>query len=531
VKGSRIGRRHLLAGTAALAASGRPRLAGAQGSRQVLKFVPQTALSSVDPIRTASTVAVNHGYMVWDTLYGIDSSLTAQPQMCAGSEVSSDELTWTFTLRDGLVHHDDEPVRAIDCTTSITRWSVKDPLGQRLAELTNEMRPLDDKRFQIRLKQRFRQMLYALGGRSCFIMPERLAKTPPSKEIQEVIGSGPFRFLAKEWDMATHAAYAKFEKYLPRQEQPDYLAGGKAVHFNRVEWIVEPDRGVAVAALQSAEVDWVEAPLIDLLPTIRKAPGCNVVLYDRIGALAFISFNHLYPPFGNAKLLRALLPAIDQKEYVTAWVGQQSELGKYPVGFFPTGTPMSNDAGLEAFTSPRNLAKARQLVQESGYHGEKITLIVPTDQPSVVALSEVTRDLFSKLGLNVDYQTMDFGTFVARLSKQDPSEPGGWNVFCSAWGGLGPANPGTSSLLRANGKEAWYGWPTDPKLEELRQQWFDAPDIAAEKAICEQVQLEAFQSIPFMPVGQWFYPWGVRKDLIDFVKCGAVLFWSVRRAT
>ena len=529
MKGPRMRRRELLAGTAALAASARCLPAIAQGSRQVLKFVPQTALSSIDPVRTASTVSVNHGYMVWDTLYGIDSTLTPRPQMCAGSEVSSDELTWTFTLRDGLRWHDDEPVRAVDCTASITRWAVKDPLGQRLAEFTNEMRPLDDKRFQIRLKQRFRQMLYCLGARSCFIMPERLAKTPASDEIKEIVGSGPFRFLRGEWDMATHAAYAKFEKYVPRPEQPDYFSGGKVVHFDRVEWIVEPDRGTAVAALQSAEVDWVEAPLIDLLSTIREAPGCDVALFDRLGALAFISFNHLYPPFNNAKLLRALLPAIDQKEYVTAWVGEHKELGKYPVGFFPNGTPMANDAGLEAFTAPRDLTKARRLVQESGYHGEKVVLIVPSDQPSVVALSEMTRDLFSKLGLNLDYQTMDFGTFVARLSKQNPSEQGGWNAFCSAWGGLGPANPGTSSLLRANGKGAWYGWPTDPKIEELRQQWFDAPDVAAEKAICEQIQLEAFQSIPFMPVGQWFYPWGVRKDLTDFVKCGSVLFWGVRR--
>lgn len=529
MNGSRIRRRDLLVGAAALAGSGHSLPAIAKGSSQVLKFVPQTALSSIDPVRTSSTVAFNHGYMVWDTLYGIDSTLTPQLQMCAGSEVSSDGLTWTFTLRDGLMHHDNQPVRAIDCTTSIARWAVKDTLGQRLTELTNEMRPLDDKRFEIRLKRRFPQMLYALGARSCFIMPERLAKTPPSDEIKEVIGSGPFRFIAGEWDMATHAAYAKFEKYLPRQEQPDYFSGGKVVHFDRVEWIVEPDRGTAVAALQSGEVDWVEAPLIDLLSTIRGTQGCDVALYDRIGALAFISFNHLYPPFDNAKLLRALLPAIDQKEYVTAWVGEHKELGKYPVGFFPTGTPMANDAGMEALTSPRDLNKARKLVQESGYHGEKIVLIVPSDQPSVVVLSEMTRDLFTKLGLNVDYQTMDFGTFVGRLAKQNPNELGGWNVFCSAWGGIGPANPGTSALLRANGKGAWYGWPTDPKLEELRQQWFDAPDVAAQKAICEQVQLEAFQSIPFMPVGQWFYPWGVRKDLGDFVQCGSVLFWSVRR--
>jgi peptide/nickel transport system substrate-binding protein len=84
--------------------------------------------------------------------------------------------------------------------------------------------------------------------------------------------------------------------------------------------------------------------------------------------------------------------------------------------------------------------------------------------------------------------------------------------------------------LRGNGKQGWFGWPTDAKLEALREQWFDAPDVAAQKTICEQIQLQAFESVPFMPVGQWYYPWAFRKDLTDFVKCANVLFWNVRRA-
>ena len=236
------------------------------------------------------------------------------------------------------------------------------------------------------------------------------------------------------------------------------------------------------------------------------------------------------PPFDNPKLLRALLPAIDQQEYVTAWVGEQQDLGKYPVGFFTGNSPMENNAGMEAFTSPRDLEKAKKLVAESGYNGEKIVMMAPSDQPSLVAPSQVSRDLFIKLGLNVDYQVMDWGTLVARRAKMDPPSQGGWNVFHTTWGGLATSNPGSSFPLRGNGKQGWFGWPTDARMEELRDQWFDAGDIADQKKICEQIQLQAFQSMPFMPVGQWYYPWAIRKDLTDFVKCAAVLFWGVRRA-
>ena len=266
------------------------------------------------------------------------------------------------------------------------------------------------------------------------------------------------------------------------------------VNFDRVEWIVEPDPSTAAAALQTGEVDWLEFPVLDLLPMLRKSHRCDVVRYRSVGALAIIAFNHLYPPFDNPKLLRALLPAINQQDYVTAWVGEQQDLGTYPVASSPANSPMANDAGMEAFTSPRDLEKAKKLVAESGYKGEKIVMMAPSDQPSLVAPSQVSRELFVKLGLNVDYQVMDWGTLVARRAKMDPPRQGGWNVFHTTWGGLATSNPGSSYPLRGNGKEGWFGWPTDPKMEELRDQWFDASDVAEQKKICEQIQLQAFQS-------------------------------------
>ncbi len=519
-----------VATAATLSATRLARPAIAQGNARVLRFVPQADLANPDPIWTTATVAFNAGNMIFDTLYGIDDSLTSRPQMCAGHEVSSDELTWTFTLRDGLLFHDNEKVRAIDCTTSITRWWVKDPFGQYLASLTNEVKPLDDNRFQIRLKQPFRQMLYALGAEGAFMMPERMAKTPATQQIKEYVGSGPFRFLRDEWISGSHAAWAKNEKYVPRQEPPQYFSGGKVVNFDRVEWLVQKDPATAAAALQTGEVDWVEQPLADLVPMLRRSPGVTAAVFDPLGALGVLAFNHLYPPFDNPALLRALLPAVDQQEYVEAAVGEQKDLGKYPAGFFTIGSPMANTAGLEALSGPRDIAKARQLVKESGYKGEKISLMSPTDQPLLTQLCQVTNSLFKAVGLNVEYQSMDWGTLVSRRAKMDPPDQGGWNSFCTTWAGLSVSNPGSSYPLRGNGKKGWFGWPTDPKLEALRVDWFNTSDLGGQKKVCEQMQLEAFHAIPFMPLGQVFYPTAFRNNLSGFVKCAAILFWGVRKS-
>jgi peptide/nickel transport system substrate-binding protein len=192
---------------------------------------------------------------------------------------------------------------------------------------------------------------------------------------------------------------------------------------------------------------------------------------------------------------------------------------------------MANTAGLDVLSSKRDPAAAKAALAAAGYKGEPIILMSPSDQPQLMAMCQVVRDLFVKVGLNVDYQSMDWGTLVARRAKQDPPAQGGWNVFCTTWGGLSVDNPGSSYPLQGIGKAGWFGWTTDPKLPELREAWFAAPDLAAQKKVCEQMQLQAFQSIPFMPVGQWFTPTAYRKGLVDFVKTGGnTAFWGVKRA-
>ncbi len=301
------------------------------------------------------------------------------------------------------------------------------------------------------------------------------------------------------------------------------------MHFDRVEWITQKDPATAAAALQTGEVDWVEQPLIDLAPMLRRSADTEVAVFDPLGNIGVLAFNHLYPPFNNPKLLRALLPAIDQREYMEAVVGDQSDLAKYPTGYFTLGTPMANTAGMEALTSPRDLDKARQLVKESGYQGEKIILMSPTDQAALQQFAQVTNSLFKKLGLNVDFQSMDWATLVSRRAKMDPPERGGWNSFCTTWAGLAVSNPGSSYPLRGNGKKGWFGWPTDDKMEALRVDWFNAPDVASQKKVCEQIQLEAFSAVPFIPTGQLFYPTAFRKDLTDFVRSSQIVFWGVHR--
>jgi peptide/nickel transport system substrate-binding protein len=501
----------------------------AQGNRKVLRCAPEANLASIDPIWTTATVAINHGYMVYDTLYGVDLSLTPRPQMVSGHTVSDDNRTWTFALRDGLSFHDGDKVRSADCIASIDRWSKRSAWGQALGAVTEEMTAPDDQHFVIHLKKPFSSMLYALGVSGCFIMPERVAKTDPFKQITDATGSGPFKFVKEDWVAGAHAAWIRYDKYIPRDEPADFYAGGKRVHVDRVEHTVMPDQATAAAALQTGEVDWVHVPQIDLVPMLKKSPGVTVAVYDPLGWLGIIRPNFLFPPFDNRKLLRAILPAIDQREFLAAVIGEQSELGKLPAGFFTSGSAMASNVGMEALTGPRDVEKAKRLVGESGYKGEPVLLMSPGDQPALAQISQVARSVFEKVGINVNYAAMDWSTLVARRASREPPDKGGWNAFCTSWSGLTVADPGGHFPIRGNGTGSWFGWPTDPKMEEMRDSWFDAPDSAAQAKICADMQGHAFEQVPFIPIGQWFYPTAFRNNVVDIVKAPGILHWNLKK--
>jgi peptide/nickel transport system substrate-binding protein len=388
----------------------------------------------------------------------------------------------------------------------------------------------DDKTFTIQLKKPFALTTYALGVASCFIMPERVAKTDPFKQITEAVGSGPFKFVKEDWVAGAKAAWVKNDKYIPRDEPADFFAGGKRVYVDRVEHTVMPDGATAAAALQTGEVDWVHVPLIDLVPMLKRSAGVTVAVYDPLGWLGVIRPNFLYPPFDNRKLLRAILPAIDQREFLAAVIGEQSDLGKLPAGFFTVGSKMANMAGLEALSGPRDVAKAKRLVADSGYKGEPVLLMSPTDQPALAQVCQVTRDVFEKVGIKVDYQAMDWSTLVARRASRELPDKGGWNAFCTSWSGLAVADPGGHFPIRGNGSGAWFGWPTDQKMEALRDSWFDAPDLPTQQKICEDMQTYAFEQVPFIPIGQWFYPTAFRNTVTDIVRSPNILHWNLKKS-
>lgn len=521
-------RRGLLAGGAAALAL--PSVVRAQAA-STLRYVPAADIASLDPVWTTASQTRDHAFMVYDTLYGLDESLTPQPQMVAGHVVEDGGRRWTLTLRTGLVFHDGTPVLARDCVASVHRWAKRDSFGQLLMGATDELSAADDRTIMFRLNTPFPQLPFALGKLSsvCAVMPERLATTDAYTQVTDPTGSGPFRIRMDERVPGSRMVYERFAGYVPRPEGvPSSAAGPKVVHFDRVEWIVMPDSATQAAALRQGEVDWLRWPIADLLPSLRADRAVRVQVIEPGGLIGLLRFNHLHPPFDNPRVRAALLPAFVQADYMSAANGEDRSSWRDGVGFFCPDTPMASDVGMAALTGPRDLKAAQLALAASGYKGERTVVMQPTDFPIYNAMAEVTGQLLKQIGFNTDVQATDWATAMQRRAKPEPVEDGGWSVFHTGWGGVEQANPVTNIWLRGNGKDATAGWPTSPGLESGRAAWLAAADVAAQQAAARDIQRAAFADLPYLPTGQLFTPVAYRAELAGMVM-GLPAFWGVRR--
>lgn len=525
-------RRSLLAtATATAIGTSLARPASAQAARaRTLRFMPQAALSVLDPIFNPTTIVTTHGYCVFDTLYGADSALRPQPQMAQGHEVSADGLTWTIRLRDGLMFHDGEPVRARDCVASIRRWAVRDAFGQVLMGAVAEIAATDDRTITFRLKRPFPALLDALAkpaASPCFMMPERTASTPADRPITDMTGSGPWKFVPGEFNQGSQAVYVKNERYVPRSEPANAATGAKVVNFDRLELVWIPDGGTAVAALRTGEVDWIEYPLPDLVPVLQRDRAITTQVYDPNGFLGFLRFNALHPPFNDVKVRRAIRDVLVQSDFMSAVAlpGDWRECH----AVFPCGLP-----GVTEFPpAPRGEAamdRARAALRDAGYRGEPIVHINPTDFAAVTMQGRVTADLMRRLGVNIQLVESDWATTIARRANKNPPAQGGWNLHNTNFPAAGIANPALSPIIRMHGERAWFGWPLDAGVEEQVQAWINAPSAEAQAAAMQRLQVLAWDAVPFAPTGLFRLRTAFRSDLSGVLQGPNPFVWNLKRA-
>ena len=504
----------------------------ALAQEKVLRIVPHSNLAILDPIWTTAYMSRNHGYMIYDTLFGTDEKNQIKPQMVEEWTASPDKRLWTFKLRKGLEFHDGKPVTSEDVVASIARWGKRDAMGTALMTFVDRMDTPAPDTFRIFLREACGFLLEALGKPSSnvlFIMPKRVADTDAFKQIDDYTGSGPYIFKRDEFKPGDKAVYLRNAKYVPRKEAPSGSAGGKNVYVDRVEWnLALRDAQAQANALINGEVDVLEAPAFESVEGLKKAANVQILNPAPAGLQYMARFNHLHKPFDNPAVRRAALAAFSQEPFLKAQVGLK-EYYRPCASMFTCGTPYGSPAGSD-IQSKSNMKKAQELLKSSGYDGTPVLIMKPTDLASIQKLPDVAAQLLRQAGFKVDLQAMDWQTLVGRRSKKDAPDKGGWHMFLTAWQAHDIWNPIANAALDARGeKSGWFGWASDDKLNDLRAQFMRETDDAKKKQLAEAVQARAFEIGTHAPLGEYVQPVAARKNISGFFTTNGNLYWNLKK--
>ncbi|MCA1444156.1 ABC transporter substrate-binding protein [Ensifer sp. IC4062] len=499
--------------------------------KQTIRMIMED-IQVFDPVFSTSSAAINHATAIYDTLFALDANLLPQPQMVGKWDVSDDKKTYKFALRDGLEWHDGTPVTAADCVASIRRWGQVEASGQLLLERAADIAAVDETTFKITLREPHGLVLETLAttGQPLFIMRKQDAKRPATEQVTTNIGSGPYRFNADLTKPGARYVYDRNEQYVPRDEPASGFAGGKVVKVEQLIWENIPDPQTALAALQSGEVDFWMTPVADLFPTIESDPGLVLDTLGQNGSDWLVRMNFLQPPFNNVKMRQALLHLIDQKVFLRL-LSPDPKFGRTVSSMFGVGSPYSSDVNTDWFKEGGDLAKAKQLIAESGYAGEKVVILDPTDWPEGNLASQLLANVLQKAGINAELAPMTWSELVVRRAKKEPVAEGGWSLLITYFSDFEIRDPMATSLMLMNGEKAWYGWPQNEEYEALRAKWPDTETQEERKELAREMQRIWWDYVGVVFLCQTLTPTARSKSLVDMIRFPSIErpMWNMRK--
>ena len=497
-----------------------PRIAWAAGG--VVTAVLESEAVILDPHMTTAAISRTFGYHVFDTLFSMDSKGAIHPQMVEDVQTSPDKLTWDFTLRPGLAFHDGAPVTAADCVASLNRWMPLDGLGRMLASATESLSAKDANRFTLTLKRPFPLLLDILGKPNAavpFIMPARILPPGRSERIKEIAGSGPFTFDAGRWRPGDTMVLKRNERYVPRAEPVDFLAGGKRVKIDELVLKTMPDDSTGASALIAGEIDYMQYLPFDLLDKLAANPGLSLMTLSGVDTFqGNFRLNHASGPFADPAVRRVLWHLVDQDEIMQAIGIPERYRVKTCDSFWMCGAPLESHAGAEA--ARFSVEDARKALRETQYAGEPVVMMQVAGSISQTA-GNVLADHMKAAGFTVRTESMDWGTVLARRAKRE-----GWSLFPVYSNGIDMDSPLTHFYV-ANNCADYPGWSCDPAITRLMEDFANAPDSPARQKAADVIQAAAYQLTPSVMWGQFARPAGYRKRLKHMIVSAFPMFWEV----
>ncbi len=505
--------------------TGQPRFGG------TLRVVSQASIASIDPVNTPFYVTIAVAEQMYEAPFGWDAALTDQPRMVDSWSLSPDRLTYTFSLRDGLTFHNGKTVTAADIHQSLDRWlGGASSMAILWREFVTEepVTVLDDKTFTINVHSPFTAVLRALARPhwAPFIMPAGIASTPVSEVVSEHVGSGPYKF--NKWEQGHQIVLDRFAEYNPRSEPASHMVGESIAYIDRIIFLEIPDEETKIAGLQTGEWDVVDGAAFDFFKRLTADPEITVPLY-KPGHRSAMNISPNNEPFGNESLImtesnllarQAVQATIDINAVMLA-LGD-TDLWILCPALYYCGTPLETFAGEEKYNQA-NPTLGRQLLEQSDYAGETVTLFNPTDYGTITPTGVVLKQQMEEIGLDVNMPALDWATIVSNFGDTEQ-----YHMFTDWFVHWCCESP--ISWPPRNGVPGRH--PINEEGIELLSQFASAETFADKLELIDLIQVNMYEEVTTIFLGQWFSMYPHTSELKNFKVLSVPMYfntWLERR--
>ncbi|HSJ36392.1 MAG TPA: ABC transporter substrate-binding protein [Acidimicrobiia bacterium] len=415
----------------------------------------------LDPHLTSAYASFQILENVYDTLVQPGDDLTMEPALADSWDVSDDQLTWTFTLREGVTFHNGRELVADDVVYSYER--IMDPETAannafRFASIESVTAP-DDQTVEITLTRPTPNLLVNIGAfKGMAIIPQEIVEDGSIDSTP--VGTGPFKFVSSSPDQGI---------LLERNE--DYWQEGLP-HLDEIRFIQIPDATVKLTNLQTGEVDW-----IDSVPpqNLADLEGDDSVVLERVpgGDYHYFALNQAREPFDNPDVRRAISMAIDRET-----IAEAAQFGAATPNqtAIPEGNFWYHD--YSPFTSG-DIEGAQELLEAAGASDLSIEFMVSSEFPETVTQAQVIASQLEALGVTVEISDVDFGTWLDRQGQGD------FDAFMLSW--IGNIDPDDFYYAQhhTEGSFNFQGY-SNPEVDQLLDDARVETDDAARKALYDQ---------------------------------------------
>lgn len=465
-------------------------IAGQPKHGGTMKFVLEGEPPTLDPQWTTATVVMTQGSHWLESLFTQGSQYEVIPDLAESYTLSDDLKVYDIKLRQGVLFHNGKEMTSDDVVASLNRWGKVASHGKVVFRNVVKVEAVDKYHVRISLNKGSVVLPAFLTwtGRA-FIYPKEVVDEVGTKSpVKTFIGTGPFQFVEHKPDR--YIKLKRFDKYVARTDEPNGYGGRKVAYFDEILMIPVPEQAQRVTMVQTGELDFSDWITPDAFARLKADSSIETLIVKPKEWIIGV-FNKKKGLFTNKTMRQAVQAALDMKPIMTNAVGRPEFLRLDPAIIFKESVWWT-DAGKELYNQA-NVEKAKKLMKEAGYKGEKIRWMCTKEYEWMYQSAVIAAQQLKAAGFNIDLQVMDWASVVQRRSNPDLYE-----IFTTGQGM--PADPAQFASLTCG----WPGWTCFEELDNLMLKFASLPKFEDRYKVWEQIQTFFYENAVNIKMGDFF---------------------------